>query len=140
MVLEKLGSSLKETLKKIASAVFVDDKLINELVKDIHRALLQCDVNVQLVFNLSNEIKKRALKEETPAGLTKKVHLINIVYEELVKFLGDKPAEIKIDKKPFKIMLIGLFGSGKTTTVGKLGKYFMKKGYKVASIGLDVHR
>jgi len=141
MVLEKLGDSLKETLKKIAKSVFVDEKLINELVKDIQRALLQADVNVQLVFKLTQEIKKRALKEETPSGLTKKEHLVNIVYEELVKFLGEKSAEIKItEKKPFKIMMIGLFGSGKTTTIGKLAKYFAKKGYKAAAIGLDVHR
>lgn len=72
MVLEKLGSSLKETLRKIASSVFVDEKLINELVKDMQRALLQADVNVKLVFELTNSIKERALKEETPPGLTKK--------------------------------------------------------------------
>ena len=140
MVLEKLGSSLKDTLKKIASSVFVDEKLINELVKDIQKALLQSDVNVQLVFKLSNDIKERVKKEETPAGLTKKEHLINIVYEELVKFLGEKAAEIKIDKKPTKIMMVGLFGSGKTTTIGKLAKYFQKRGNKIAAIGLDVHR
>ena len=140
MVLEKLGSSLKETLKKIAGSVFVDEKLINELVKDMQRALLQSDVNVKLVFSLTNDIKNRALKEETPGGLTKKEHLINIVYEELVKFLGDKQAEIKLTKKPFKIMMVGLFGSGKTTTIGKLAKYFQKRGNKVCAIGLDVHR
>jgi len=140
MVLEKLGDSLKETLKKIAKSVFVDEKLINELVKDIQRALLQADVNVKLVFELTQEIKNRALKEEAPSGLTKKEHLVNIVYEELVKFLGEKPAEIKITKKPFKIMMVGLFGSGKTTTIGKLAKYFTKKGHKVAALGLDVHR
>jgi signal recognition particle subunit SRP54 len=140
MVLEKLGNSLRETLKKIASAVFVDEKLINELIKDIQRALLQSDVNVKLVFNLSNEIKNRALKEETPAGLTKKEHLIKIVHEELIKFLGKESAEIKITHKPFKIMMVGLFGSGKTTTIGKLAKYFQKRGHKVAALGLDVHR
>ena len=56
MVLEKLGDSLKETLKKIAKSVFVDEKLINELVKDIQRALLQSDVNVKLVFELTKKI------------------------------------------------------------------------------------
>lgn len=140
MVLDKLGSSLKSTLSRIAKSVFVDEKLINELVKDMQKAFLQSDVNVKLVFELTKSIKERALKEETPAGLTKKEHLINIVYEELVKFLGEKASEIKISKKPTKIMMVGLFGSGKTTTIGKLAKYFMKRGYKVASLGLDVHR
>ena len=140
MVLEKLGQSLKDTLSKIASAMFVDDKLINELVKDIQRALLQGDVNVKLVFNLTNQIKERIKNEKTPGGLTKKEHLINIVYEELVKFLGDKQYRIEISKKPTKIMLVGLFGSGKTTTAGKLGHYYAKRGMKVALVGLDVHR
>ncbi|MEK6949713.1 MAG: signal recognition particle receptor subunit alpha [Nanoarchaeota archaeon] len=140
MVLEKLGDSLKSTLQKIANAIFVDDKLINELVKDIQRALLQADVNVQLVFDLTSKIKDRIKKEDTPGGLTKKEHLINIVYDELVNFLGKEQYKIDIKEKPFKIMLVGLFGSGKTTTAGKLAKYFMKRGNKVALVGLDTHR
>ena len=140
MVLEKLGDSLKNTLQKIAKAIFVDDKLINELVKEIQRALLQADVNVQLVFDLTNKIKDRIKKEETPSGLTKKEHLVNIVYDELVNFLGKEEYKIELKEKPFKIMLLGLFGSGKTTTAGKLAKYFMKRGNKVAIIGLDTYR
>jgi signal recognition particle subunit SRP54 len=140
MVLDKLGDSLKGTLKKIANSIFVDDKLINELVKDIQRALLQADVNVQLVFDLTTKIKERIKKEETPGGLTKKEHLINIVYEQLVEFLGKEQQKIEIKEKPFKIMLVGLFGSGKTTTAGKLASYFSKRGNKVALLGLDVHR
>ena len=109
MVLDKLGDSLKNTLEKIAKSVFLDEKLVNELIKDIQRALLQSDVNVKLVFDLSNKIKKRALEEKTPAGLTKKEHIVNIVYEELVQFLGGEGYKIEIKKKPFKIMLVGLF-------------------------------
>ena len=140
MVLDKLSTSLKNTLQKIAGSIFVDDKLINELIKDIQRALLQADVNVQLVFELTSKIKYRIKKEETPSGLTKKEHLINIVYEELVDFLGKEQYEIKIKEKPFKIMLVGLFGSGKTTTAGKLATYFTKRGHKVALVGLDTYR
>src|SRR3989338_6532864 len=141
MVLEKLGSTLRESLSKIAKSLFVDEKLINELVKDIQRALLQADVHVQLVFKLSNTIKDRIKNEETAPGLTKKEHLINIVYDELVKFLGGEKNEIVLtDKKPFKIMMVGLFGSGKTTTIGKIAKYFSKRGKKVAVVGLDVWR
>ncbi|MBI4449047.1 signal recognition particle protein [Candidatus Woesearchaeota archaeon] len=142
MVLEKLGESLKDTLAKIAKAVFVDDTLINELVKDIQRALLQADVNVKFVFNLTNRIKERISKEQAPPGLSKKEQLVNIVYEELVQFLGGENAELIIDetKTPFKIMLVGLFGSGKTTTCGKLAKYYAKRGKRVALVGLDVWR
>ncbi len=140
MVLEKLGNSLKNTLTKIAKAIFVDEKLINELIKDIQRALLQADVNVKLVFDLSNKIKERALKEETPAGLTKKEYLVKVVYEELVNFVGREEGKIEIKKKPTRIMLVGLFGSGKTTQAGKLAKYYTKRGYNVALVGLDTHR
>lgn len=141
MVLEKLSESLKNALNKIASSVFVDEKLLNELIKEIQRALLQSDVNVKLVFSLTQSIKERAQKETPPKGLTKKEHLINIVYEELVKFLGGEKAELNVEnKKPAKIMLVGLFGSGKTTTAGKLAKYFIKRGKKVALLGLDVYR
>ncbi len=141
MVLDKLGSALKGTLKKIAKAVFVDESLVNELVKDIQRALLYSDVNVKLVFDLTKKIKERALKEKVPKKVAQKEHLINIVYEELVDFLGEEKKGIKIEKKkPFKIMMIGLFGSGKTTTIGKLADYYGKRGYKVAALGLDVHR
>ena len=140
MVLEKLGNSLKNTLSKIAKSVFVDEKLINELVKDIQRALLQADVNVRLVFELTEAIKKRVLKEEAPKAISRKEYLIKVVYEELVKFLGGKKQAIEIKEKPFKIMLVGLFGSGKTTTAGKLARYYTKRGHKAALVGLDTHR
>ncbi|MCB9358893.1 signal recognition particle protein [Candidatus Woesearchaeota archaeon] len=140
MVLDKLGSSLKETLSKIARSITVDEKLINELIKDIQRALLQSDVNVKLVFDLTKMIKERAMKEDLPSGLTKKEQLINIVHEELVRFLGGEGHKIDLNKKPFKIMMVGLFGSGKTTTSGKMAKFFMNRGKKVAIVGLDIHR
>ncbi|MBN2454407.1 signal recognition particle protein [Candidatus Woesearchaeota archaeon] len=140
MVLDKLGDSLKSTLQKIAKSVFVDSKLVDELVKEIQRALLQSDVNVKLVLELTNSIRERALKEEAPAGLTKKEHVVNIVYTELVKFLGEEERQLSFEQKPTKIMLVGLFGSGKTTTAGKLGGYFHKRGKKVALVQLDVWR
>ncbi len=139
MVLEKLGDSLKNTLGKIAKSVFVDEKLINELVKDIQRALLQSDTNVQLVFDLSKRIKERA-KEKTQPGITKKEQLVKIVYEELTNFLGKEVSEIKIEKRPTQIMLVGLFGSGKTTTTGKLAKFYKKRGLKVAVMQTDTWR
>lgn len=140
MVLDKLSGSLKNTLSKIAKSMFVDEKLIDELVKDIQRALLSSDVNVKLVFDLSKTIKERALKEKPPSGVTQKEYLIKIVYEELVKFMGGEGFKIEINKKPFKIMMVGLYGTGKTTTIAKISKYYIKKGYKVCALGLDVYR
>lgn len=140
MVLSKLGNSLKNTLQKVTQAVFVDEKLVNELVRDLQRALLQADVNVQLVFRLSEKIKNRILKEETPAGLSKREYLVNIVYDELVEFLGGEGYKINLDKKPMKLMLVGLFGNGKTTTAGKMAKFFSKRGNSVALVQTDTWR
>jgi signal recognition particle subunit SRP54 len=140
MVLDKLGGSLKSALEKITGAKFVDKKLVNDLAKEIQRALLQSDVNVELVFQLTNSIKKRALEEETPGTLTKKEHLVNIVYEELVKFVGKEEVKLDTTKKPTKIMLVGLFGNGKSTSAGKLAKYFQKRGKKVAVMQTDTWR
>ena len=89
MVLDDLGDSLKGTLKKIANAVYVDSKLIKEVIRDIQRALLQADINVKLVLDLTKKIEKRALQEKPPAGMSNREHVIHIVYDELVNILGD---------------------------------------------------
>ncbi|MBN2566796.1 signal recognition particle protein [Candidatus Woesearchaeota archaeon] len=141
MVLEKLGQSLKDTLAKVAKAVFVDEKLINELIKDIQRALLQSDVNVRLVFELTSRIKEKVQKADLPPGLSKKEFLIKTIYDELVQFLGGEGHKIEVGKRrPYVIMFVGLFGNGKTTHAGKLAKFFSKRGSKVAILGLDIHR
>jgi signal recognition particle subunit SRP54 len=137
MVLDDLGSSLKGTLKKIANAVHVDSKLIKDVVRDIQRALLQADINVKLVLELSKQIEKRALQEKPPAGMSNREHVIRIVYEELVELLGDS-RELPIKKQI--IMLVGLYGQGKTTTCGKLATFFKKKGLRPVLIAGDVHR
>lgn len=140
MVLEKLGNSLKESLSKITNSLFVDEKQINELVKEIQRALLQSDVNVNLVFSIGKKIKERALKEEVPTGISKKDFLVKIVYEELVSLVGKGDSKINLDKKPFFLMLVGLFGNGKTTSAGKLANYFKKRGKKIALLSIDTWR
>ncbi len=140
MVLEKLGESLRNTLNKVTGSLFVDEKLVNELVKDIQRSLLHSDVNVKLVFNLTKKIKERVLKDKIPSALGKKEYLVSVVYEELAAFLGGEEKPITVEKKQFKIMLVGLFGNGKTTTAGKLGKFFQKRGKKIALVSTDTWR
>lgn len=143
MVLERLGEGLKNSLKKITNSSYIDEKTVNGLVKDIQRALLQADVNVKLVFALGKKIKERALNEKAPVTLGKRDFLVNIVYEELVNLVGKGKAKIEVDqaeKKPFTIMLVGLFGNGKTTMSGKLGHYFKKRGKKIALISTDTWR
>ncbi|MEK6922861.1 MAG: signal recognition particle protein Srp54 [Nanoarchaeota archaeon] len=140
MVLEKLSTSLKSILKKIARAGFVDKALIEELIKEIQKSLIHADVNIKLVFELTKQIKERALNEKPPAAITQREYLIKVVYEELVKFLGEEKKELNLKQKPTKILLLGLFGSGKTTTAAKIANYYKKRGKKIALIGLDVHR
>ncbi len=138
-MLDRLGESLRKSLDRITKALFVDETLVNELVKDLQKALLSADVNVRLVFDLTKRIKERALKEELP-GISKRELLVKIVYEELARFLGEDEASVDTSRKPASIMLVGLFGSGKTTTAGKLALYFQKRGLKAALVQLDVYR
>jgi signal recognition particle subunit SRP54 len=83
MVLDNLGNSLKDAVKKLANAGKIDRQIIDEVVKDIQRAMIQADVNVRLVMQLSNQIKNRALTEAPPAGMDSKEHVLRIVYTEL---------------------------------------------------------
>lgn len=136
-MLEKLSSGLKEALKKITRAGYIDKNVVEDLVKDIQRTLLAGDVDVKLVFELTEKIKERATKEKPTKAMTAKEHLIKIVYDELVEFVGKKP---EIPLKPSRILFIGLFGSGKTTSIAKIARFYQKKGLKVALIGCDVHR
>ena len=118
----------------------IDEEVVKEVVKDIQRALIQSDVNIKLVLKLSKTIEERSLKEEPPKGITPKEHIIKIVYDELVNLLGEKPAEIEISTKPYKILFVGLQGSGKTTTIAKLSKYLQKKGFNPAVVVTDTWR
>ena len=136
-MLDKLSSVLKKTTDKIANALFLDKKLVDSIVKDLQRALIEADVNVQLVLELTNKIKQVALDERV-SGLQKKEHIIKLLHDELISILGEK-REIEL-KKHSKIMLVGLYGFGKTTSIAKLASYYAKRGHKVAAIGLDVHR
>jgi signal recognition particle subunit SRP54 len=141
MVLDRLGSSLHDALKKVFRAPVMDEKTVKELVRDIQRALLQADVNVKLVLEISKRIEDRALKEKVPPGVSRKEHVVKVVYEELTRFLGEKSASLKIEPgKRTVLMLVGIQGSGKTTASGKLAKYFQKRGLKTALVCTDTYR
>lgn len=128
-MLGSLGENLTNTMKKLAGMSVIDKKTIKEVVREIQRALIQSDVNIKLVQSLSKKIEKRALEEEPPKGITPREHVITIIYEEMVNLLGSEAVDLSIDQKPFKILFLGLQGSGKTTTIGKLCKYLQKKDF-----------
>lgn len=136
-MLEKLGGVLRRTTDKIANAIFLDKNLVEQIVKELQRALIESDVNVSLVLELTQKIKKEAFDERIK-GIEKKEHIIKLLHDELLKILGTKK-EIFLGKKNI-FMFVGLYGAGKTTTIGKIAGYYSKRGHSVCAVGLDVHR
>ncbi len=133
---DTLGKGLSGLIRKLTTGT-VDKKAVEEILIDLKRILLQSDVDVKLADELVEKIKKKTLEEKIPAGMTLREHVIKTIYDEMVILLGGKPESL-LGKK--RIMLVGLFGSGKTTTAGKLAKYFSKQGLKPAMVTADFHR
>ncbi|MFQ5553585.1 MAG: signal recognition particle receptor subunit alpha, partial [Thermoplasmata archaeon] len=121
--MEGLGQALKNVLRKVARASHVDEKLVKEVVRDLQRALLRADVPVEMALGVSRTVEQRALAEKAPAGMSGREHVIQIIYQELVAILG-QPRELKLG--PQRVLLVGLYGQGKTTTAAKLGKWFQR--------------
>lgn len=141
MALDRLGSSLTDAIRKVFRSSVVDESTVKELVRNIQRALLQADVNVQLVLGISKRIEERALNEKVPPGISRREHVIKVVYEELTRFVGDKPVALKMEPgKKYLLMLVGIQGSGKTTHAAKLARHLQKKGLKPALICADTYR
>ncbi len=139
--MEKLGTSLRNAVNRLRGKTVIDEAAITEFLRDVQRALLEADVNVKLVLELSKRVKERALKEEVPPGFSRRDLAVKILYEELTNLLGRKPAEIELDgKKTNVILVVGIEGSGKTTTVAKLAHWFSKRYGKVAIVSSDVIR
>jgi len=137
-MLEKLGEVIRKATNRIANAIFLDKNLVDLIIRDLQRALIEADVNIILIKQLSDKIKKAALDERIKE-VEKKEHIIKLLHDELANILGEYK-QLKLQKKQNRILLLGLYGAGKTTTVAKLGNYFAKRGNKVALVGLDVHR
>ncbi len=132
-----LGAGIRKALARITGATVIDEQAVKELVKELQRALLQSDVNVKLVFSLTKKIEERALDGKQEKMLSLREHVIKVVYQELAAMLGEK-FEPRIGKQ--KIMVCGLYGSGKSTSVTKVAKYYQGKGLKVGVIAADLER
>lgn len=137
MVLDNLGSSIRDSFKKLMKSGHINEALISEVLRDIQRALLLADVDVSLVADITTKIRQRIDKKKKK--FSKKELIINSVYDELVSTLGTG-SSVDMRVKPMKILLVGLFGSGKTTTSAKLAKFFKKRGRKPSLVGLDTFR
>ena len=137
MVLDDLGSSLRSTLDDLRGKSRISEDDVDDIVKEIQRSLIQADVDIELVRDLSDSIKQRALEEEPPGGTSPRDWVLRIVYEELVELLGES-TELPLEEQT--ILLAGLYGSGKTTTAGKIAWWFSKKGLRPAIIQTDTDR
>jgi len=136
-----LGKSLGEAVRKLLRLPIVDEKAIRELVKDLQRALLQADVNVELVLQISRDVEKRAIEEKLPPGISRREHVIKVLYEELTKFLGEEAPKTTIPPgKTHVVMLVGIQGTGKTTAAVKLARFYQKRGLRVGIICADNFR
>jgi len=139
-MLDNLRNNLRDAIKKIVKSSGIDEELIKELSKDVQRALLQSDVNVRLVLEITKQLEERSLNETPPPGLSRKDHIVKILYDELAKLLGKETDFNFKPGKQNKIIMLGIQGSGKTTVTAKLAKFLMKQGYKVAVVGADTYR
>ncbi len=137
MVLDNLGSSLRETMDSLRGKSRLDEEDVEEIVKEIQRSLLQADVDVSLVMELSDSIKQRSLEEEPPSGTSARDHVLRIVYEEMVDLVGES-TDLPLEEQT--ILLAGLQGSGKTTSAAKMAWWFSKKGLRPAIIQTDTFR
>jgi len=137
MVLDDLGSSLRDTLDGLRGKGRISEEDVDEVVREIQRSLLQGDVDVELVQALSDSIRERSLEEEPPAGTSAREHVLRIVYEELVDLVGES-TELPLEEQT--ILLAGLQGSGKTTSAAKMAWWFQTKGLQPAVIQTDTFR
>jgi signal recognition particle subunit SRP54 len=132
-----LGKKLRQSLAKLTNRPYVDEDAVKSLIKEIQKVLISSDVNIKLVFELSKRIEKRTIKTEKLEALSLKEHVMKVVYEELTALMGDsyKP---RLDKH--RILVCGLYGSGKTTTCAKLAHFYKSKGLSVGLVGADTDR
>ncbi len=130
------GENLRKAMEKLRNSTSLDKETVKEVVKELQRALISADVEISLVLKLSREIEEEAFKD-LPGGINRKEHIIKTAYDKLAGLLG---GSAKAPEKPEKILLVGLFGFGKTTTAGKLAKWYAKRGLKTAVIAADTYR
>ncbi len=133
-------SRLRKLFNRIRGR-YIDEKELNAILMDLQRTLIDSDVNVQLAMGLAERIRKRVLEQKIPEGVSLDVIVMRALYEELVKFLGERKYTLNI--RPGKrnlIVMIGLQGSGKTTTAAKLALWLKKRGLSVGLICADTYR
>ena len=140
-MLESLGDRLQNALHKIKGYGKITEDNISEMMREIRLALLEADVNYKVVKEFTNTVKEKALGEEVISSINPGDLFVKIVKDELTELLGGENAPLNLEGSPAILMLVGLQGSGKTTTIAKLANYLRKKhAKKPLLVACDVYR
>ena len=138
---ESLTEKLSKVFRKIKGRGVLTEENIKEALKEVRIALLEADVNYRVVKKFIEDVKKRAIGQEVLESLTPGQQVIKIVYEELKRLMGETATELNLrGNPPYVIMLVGLQGSGKTTTAAKLALFLKKKGRNPYLVSADPYR
>lgn len=138
---ENLQETLTKALDKIKGYGKITEENIKEVLRDIKISLLEADVNYQIVKEFIETVKEKSLGQEVQSSIKPSEMFVKIVYDEIVKLLGTEKVELIVNKNPTILMLIGLQGTGKTTTAGKLATFLRKKhNKKPLLVACDVYR
>ncbi len=141
MAFEGLSSKLQEITRKLKGKARITESDLKEMLREVKLALLEADVNYVIVKEFINSIQEKALGQDVLKSLTPGQQVIKIVKDELVELLGGTQSKINFTPNPpTVIMLVGLQGSGKTTTAGKLANLLRKEGKKPLLVACDVYR
>jgi len=139
-MLDSLREGLQAAVKKLVGSTTVDEKAVREFVRDLQRTLIQSDVNVKMALEVTERVEKRVLEEKPAPGVTRKDQVVSVLYDELARLLGGEGG-LQLDKgKTSVIVMLGVQGSGKTTTTGKLARFYTKRGFKVGIVAADTFR
>ena len=141
MAFEGLSSRLQDITRKIRGKARITESDLKEMLREVKLALLEADVNYKIVKEFIATIQSKALGQDVMKSLTPGQQVVKIVKDELVNLLGEKEAKVNFTPNPPTIvMLVGLQGSGKTTTAGKLANLFRKQGKKPLLVACDIYR
>ena len=136
-----LAEKLQETFRKLRGKGKLSEADVNEAMREVRLALLEADVNFKVVKDFINRIRERAVGEEVMQSLTPGQQVVKIVYEELTGLMGSTSSRLQFSSRPpTVIMLVGLQGSGKTTTCGKLAHLLAKQGKRPLLVAADIYR
>ena len=139
---ENLSNRLQDVFSSLKKTGSIDETALDLAMRDIRRALLEADVSLEVVKKFISEVKQKALGQEIIQSISPSQMIIKLVNDELINILGNDTATINIEgKKPASLMLVGLQGSGKTTSIAKLAKFIKSKYNKnILLVSLDVNR